>query len=195
MKVLLFLYPIVEYVEILMTDVWHEGMPRNLDRLNCVIEQRYRQQGYQVYWLLFGQTYNPGIPNKEALSGHFQFAADDHFVSNGITFFQMLGGSYPVLMEILDHLPEEISELRIGGYHQWDCVDRIACLAHRLGIPTMVDEDLTELYFTRMAVGEDIPDHREFTLKGFGLTPERFSPDLYASMIRRRAGSPWFVQA
>ena len=50
---------------------------------------------------------------------------------------------YPTPSSILANVAD-VSVLRVGGFHQWDCVDKIAKAAFEKKIDILVDEDTTE---------------------------------------------------
>jgi len=51
MKKFLFLYPIREYIDRALGPL--PNTDRVIKRLNRIIDIRYRQQGFHIYWLMF----------------------------------------------------------------------------------------------------------------------------------------------
>lgn len=111
----------------------------------------------------------------------------DKILSSGIPFVFMRYHKYPEPAYILSQLPQDLEQLVIGGFHQWDCVDKVAQTAYEKGIPIIVDEDTTEIFFKGGSSKLSTPLIREnFTseLSGFFLE--------YAREVRLK--KPWFAQ-
>ncbi|MFC1697945.1 hypothetical protein ACFL1H_06405 [Nanoarchaeota archaeon] len=82
-----------------------------------------------------------------------------------------------------------IEKVVIGGFHQFDCVDKLAEFNYNLGIDTFVDEDTTELFFARV-IDPGVPLIREnWSLKELGVG------DKYYDFVKEsRKDKPWMVQ-
>jgi len=164
--------------------------------LNTCIDQRYRQHGYQITYLLF---------KDHSLSDMIELQPRDKIIYTDIDFkthTTPLGSPsnsgyfnlnekrflYPNPDLIIDQLNNP-SELRVAGFHLWDCVEKIAKRAYERGIPTLVDEDLTELLSSNMLNGGFRTD----------VYPS-FNPHLpewkrfYHLFIDTRKGVPWLWQ-
>lgn len=146
-KVFLYLYPIEEYTKMFLFhndklyDDWN--IKRPLPILNECIQKRYRDKGYQVVFALYPDKNIFGIiPQKE-----------DKIIFTDVTFFEVSVSysnstpKYPNEQLLLSKL-DKIDELVIGGYHFSDCVKRVGEIALKMGIDTIVDLDLTDLFFT-----------------------------------------------
>lgn len=197
MKAFLFLYPTIEFIW-LELNLWFNYDPepkKHLQRLNEIINIRYRQNDYQIYWLLFAQTPNSFLPDITRISEGIDVQTTDMIISAGITFEQLCRGSFANPEFVFSQIPDNLSELKVGGFHQDDCVDKMAEAAYRKGMPTLIDEDTTQRYFREIGLGRQIPDFREFTLSGFGYDDLRnSSPMLYSELVKRRRRKPWFAQ-
>ena len=191
MKVFLFLYPIREYVNACIENFRcfeHHGCDPK--RLNQVIAARYRAKGYQVGWLFFSDPGEPLLADLTRTSEHIRIEAEDSVFACGVSFDDHVANkTYPDLDPIVARLPRPIEYLVLGGFHQNDCVDKVASAAHSKGIPTFVDEDTTEFFFT--SGSRKIPlVRRRFTLRGFGVT----NPTFVGLILEQRKDKPWFTQ-
>ena len=150
-KVFLYLYPIEEYTKVfdLGNEYYDEiGVRRPLDVLNQAIQKRYRDNGYQIVYAIY--------PDKEIYGILPQ--SNDKIVYTDITFAKASGynqdGSekplddvvYPNEQYILEQLGN-VNELVIGGYHFQDCCKRVGEVALSNGINTIIDLDMTDLFF------------------------------------------------
>lgn len=72
-----------------------------------------------------------------------------------------------------------IDELVVGGYHAMDCVKRIAEFALECGIDTLVDLDLTDIFF-RIYKQKDY-----FNIENYN--PERFKLNMVYSPVKEEA--------
>lgn len=187
MKVYLFLFPTRWYVETSMTFSTTFTL-RNLcvDRLNQIIDARYRQNDYQVYWVLF-----PGLdgqPNGDLISEHIEIHSQDRLITS--TIDQLPG-------QIIKQLPDGIDRLVLGGFHQWDCVDKVAAAVYSSGINTFVDEDTTELFFVHSCAAGELPLLRPNpTLSGFmrdGIIDNE-TERLLNLAVEQRQNRPWLTQ-
>lgn len=57
-----------------------------ITRFNKIIDARYRQKGYRVYWLLFGMEGNPGKPDTSMLDTRIKILKKDRIISLGVSF-------------------------------------------------------------------------------------------------------------
>lgn len=169
-KVFLYLYPIEEYSKVfyLGNEYYDEiGVRKPFDVLNETIQKRYRENGFQVVFALYPDKEIYGIlPQKE-----------DKIIYTDISFKDSSGyntdGSekrkdeiiYPNEQNIIDQLGN-VEELVIGGYHAQDCVKRVGEVALSNGIDTIIDLDMTDLFFNLYK------EDNYFDIKSY--SPERF---------------------
>lgn len=150
-KVFLYLYPIKEYASVF--DLGNEyydsmGYKRPFDVLNDAIEKRYRQKGYEVIYALYPDKDIYGIIPKDS----------DKFIITDVTFKEATGynedGSkklksdikYPSEEYLLNQIGN-VDKLLVGGYHWSDCVKRVVDKAIDLGIDSIIDLDMTDIFF------------------------------------------------
>ena len=147
-KVFLYLYPIEEYTKMFLFpndhlyDAWKVKKP--LPILEECIQKRYREKGYQVVFALypdrtvFGITpklYSLILPSMKTVQLIVKVEEKKDFVPK-----------YPNEQLLLNQLGN-VDELVIGEYHFSDCVKKVGEAALAMGIDTMVDIDLTDLFF------------------------------------------------
>ena len=151
-KVFLYLYPIKEYTEmfLLSEDNLYEewNIKRPLPILNNCIQKRYRDNGYQVVFVLYPDKDIFGLIPKE----------EDQIIYTDILFSEAskvdenknikkdFKPKYPNEQLLLSQLGD-VEELVIGGYHAQDCVKRIGEQAIENGINTIIDLDMTDFFF------------------------------------------------
>ena len=150
-KVFLCLYPIEEFTKVfdLGNQYYDEiGVKRPFEVLNETIQKRYRYNGYQIAQAIY--------PDKEIYGILPQ--SNDKIVYTDITFdkasrYNQDGSEkpldevvYPNEQYILEQLGN-VDELVIGGYHFQDCCKRVGEVALANGINTIIDLDMTDLFF------------------------------------------------
>lgn len=150
-KVFLYLYPIEEYAKTfnLGNNYYDEiGVKRAFDVLNETIQKRYRDKGFKVVFVLYPDKEIYGIIPEQV----------DRIIYTDIPFITASGynldGSkksadeiiYPNEQYIINQLGN-VEKLIIGGYHAQDCVKRVGEVALSNGIDTLVDLDMTDLFF------------------------------------------------
>lgn len=197
MRAFLFLYPTIHYV-------CHERERLNIEtsngtavaQLNRMIDCRYRQQKYQVFWLTFGHSSNPLRPDRESISPEISIYPDDRIISAGVRFYphesfrEFEYANPDFILEQMEQTPEFVF---LGGFHQGDCVDKMGAALHQRGIPVIVDEHLTDRYFILLSRGVVIPDVCEPSIESFHPPIPHF--DSYREMVvENRRNKPWFVQ-
>ncbi len=127
-------------------DKWHVKRP--LPILNACIQKRYRDQGYQIVYALYPDKKIFGMsPNKEdkIIYTDILFAENSAVDENGNEKKNFVP-KYPNEQLLIQQLGD-IEELVIGGYHFADCVKRVGEMALNMGIKTIIDLDLTDLFF------------------------------------------------
>ncbi len=167
-KQYLFLYPVKEYFDSVLNicrTFSIEG--HSVNRLNDIINSRYRNKGYQINWLLFSREDDLDKPDTEGASDYVSVNKNDRILSAGIPFRRHVSEElYADNDFILNQLPEH-KELVVGGFHRGDCVNRLAACSYARGVKTFVDEDTTEIFFWREAF-EGVPLVRgEPSLNGY----------------------------
>ena len=146
-KVFLYLYPIKEFASVFvpyvgiddnkMTDSEKMIRADPFKVLNDTIDIRYRKKGYKVVFAIY--------PDKDIYG--IEIKPNDLVVKTDITFKHMRENfTYPNEEKLVDILGN-VDELVVGGYHIMDCVKRVAEVAYERGINTLVDSDLTDLFF------------------------------------------------
>ncbi len=151
-KVFLYLYPIKEFTNMFLFhddklyDEWN--VPRPLPILNATIDKRYRQKGYQVVFALYPDRELYGIEPQNGdkiIYTDIPFSEASAYDENGNKKENFIP-KYPNERFLIEQL-EPVDELVVGGYHVMDCVKRVAEVALQSGISTLVDLDLTDLFF------------------------------------------------
>lgn len=151
-KVFLYLYPIKEYTKMFLylddktCDEW--GIERPLPMLNKTIDKRYREKGYQIVFALYPDKELYGIEKKEldrVIYTDISFSESSAYDDKGYKKKNFIP-KYPNESKLIEQLGD-LDELVVGGYHAMDCVKRVAENALNMGINTLVDLDLTDLFF------------------------------------------------
>lgn len=215
MNVFLFLYPIKPYIDHKLERWITRGViERQMQFFNELIEGRYRDTGYRVAWLLFCNENDNQTVDRKIIDSRVVLQPDDILVNAGVPFSDDPGTwVYPSEKYIFSQLPQDISHLRIGGFHYSDCVSRVGEYAYReLGMVNrvLIDEDLALSFWVNSlnmfdpvyAEGKDredpynnIPIHREMSYEGLGYTamPDWETDSMWVYMRKMRSSQPWFV--
>ncbi len=179
-KIFLYLYPIEEYSKIFyLGNEYYDrnNIKRPFDLLNKTIQKRYRDNGFKVVFVLY--------PDKEIYGVLPQHR--DRIIYTDIPFTKASGynsdGSkksedeivYPNEQMLINQLGD-IEELVIGGYHAQDCVKRVGEVALANGINTIVDLDMTDLFFNLYR------DEDYFNIESY--STERFKNHILSKMRR-----------
>ena len=148
-KVFLYLYPIKEYTKIFLYSEDDRNIKKSLTILNECIQKRYRDKGYQVVFVLYPDKNIFGIIPKtedKVILTDITFEEASAYDSNG-THKKNFVPKYPNEKLLLNQLGN-IDELVVSGYHFKDCVKRVGEVALNMGINTIIDLDLTDLFFS-----------------------------------------------
>jgi len=151
-KVFLYLYPIKEYMEMFLFHDDELYDKRNIERplpiLNECIQKRYRDNGYKIVFALYPDKEIFGITPKmedSIIYTDIYFKDVNAYTEDGNIKKNFIP-KYPNEELLLKQLGS-ISKLVIGGFHANDCVKRVAETALTLGIDTIIDLDMTDLFF------------------------------------------------
>jgi hypothetical protein len=146
--------------------------------LDECIDKRYRQKDYAINYALF---------NNHVISKVINLRPSDKVITVGMTLDEHKIRRYPSNDFILEQLGNpEI--LRIGGFHMWDCVEKLAKRAYKKGIDVLVDEDLTEFSFARFRDNDIKTD----TYPSFN--PDSLEGFVKDEFVRVRKARPWLWQ-
>lgn len=142
-KVFLYLYPIEEYMSSLISEK-HEA----LKKLNECIQKRYRDKGYKVVFAMYPDKKMYGISFKDEdriiyTDVSFEEATSIDEKGNKILNFTPKYPSEDFLIKQLG----KVEKLMIGGFHAQSCVKRVGESALNSGIDTIIDLDMTDLFF------------------------------------------------
>lgn len=202
MKQYVFLFPITGFVESairLTKDIYEKkfgkkDFPVYIDE---IIEARYRDNDYEITWVFYRKNEeNHTVPYLEETSKRLNVMDGDRKISNGFKQPTLMPNAHYILGQLPEH-----DRLVLGGFHQFDCVDRVAKLSHERGIDTFVDEDTTDLYFVRIAVLGEVPIERSEPIEDadWGIDelqeyPGRWYDGGLIADKAYRKGKPWFAQ-
>ena len=151
-KIFLYLYPIKEFTNMFLFhddrlyDEWNVDRP--LPILNETINRRYREKGYQIVFALYPDRDLYGIEQRNGdkiIYTDIPFSEASAYDENGNEKKNFIP-KYPNESMLIEQLGN-VDELVVGGYHAMDCVRRVAEIALQRGISTLVDLDLTDLFF------------------------------------------------
>ncbi len=151
-KVFLYLYPIKEYPSVLtFSNEYYEshGWEKPFKVLNECIQKRYREKGYEIIFVTYPDKEIYGVDVKE----------NDMVITTDVTFKEATGydenGKEKPIEDVKYPSEEDmmrkvgpVDHVTIGGYHFADCVKRVAEYFYSNGIDTLVDLELTDLFFT-----------------------------------------------
>ena len=199
MRVLLILYPIQPYVNVLIGKKESPEVKAKIAGFyQMLIQKRY--PGFKRIFALFSSTEDLTKPNISQLWEGVLPQNGDIIGASGVTFENHCENKvYPKESNILALCPKLIDKLVIGGFHLWDCVDKTAKYAYRQRINVSVDEDLTELFFYQVRNSKGDPFLRipiskkkssEITRKQLNRAGSGFLEDAREARIKR----PWLIQ-
>ncbi len=192
MKYVILLYPTKLYIGDL-TKQWNEvEVQKTMDLYDRISKERHSKHKRVI--VLFGKEGNLSEPDRSQLWPTIKERPTDIVLSCGISFEDHCSRSiYPDPLEILVSLDDPESVV-IGGFHMWDCVEKFAKTSYDLGISTIVEEDLTELFFNRSYQKGGIPvelsNSNNYKKRRFN----GMSPDLIRSVQEARSEKPWLSQ-
>ena len=165
-KVFLYLYPIREFTKVFL---YHDDVKEPLLILNDTINKRYRDKGYQIVFALYPDKELYGVekyPNDSIIYTDIPFSEVSAIDENGDKKKNFIP-KYPNELFLIKQLGY-VEELIVGGYHAMDCVKKVAETAYVNGIDTLVDLDLTDLFFNlykqKDYFNKDIYDPNKFKL-------------------------------
>lgn len=197
----LFLFPVMEYFSASEHFSFSaNGVPfdAEIGRLGRIIVARYGPgSGYETNWLMFSSPRDRLAPDLSSLETRMAAAGTGRVLVSGVTFDECTKSKVPVYFDpdyVLSQVPET-RRLVVGGFHDADCVERMAEAAHAKGLDVMVDEDTTDMFFDRRALGIRIPVKRkEWSLKDFGMSRRQGTPQwMIESFMEVRRGKPYRV--
>lgn len=183
MKSFVFLYPIPEYFNAEIERWgWRAGdgfKEKYSKMLNQCIDARYRQKGFEISYAIF---------DNHEISDMVNLQPDDKIIPVRIDFKTHI--SYPPVYPDPDIILAKLGNpLRIGGFHMWDCVQKLAERAYEKGIDTLVDEDLTE--FFAFCIKQE-----PFAIDKYpSYDPRKYLDEsTFESFMSARRGKPWLWQ-
>ena len=193
-RIFLYLYPIKEFSSIFfLGNEYYDtnNFKRPFDVLNEAIEKRYREKGFRVIYVLYPDKEIYGIIPKK----------DDEIIFTDITFKEATSTTglntgeevkYPNEQLLINQLGE-VDELVIGGYHAQDCVKRVGEKALESGINTLIDLDLTDLFFSLYRYAEyfKVEEYNPAKFKSFMIKKSsRYGEEFATELFNRNYQSP-----
>lgn len=196
-KIFLYLYPIQEYnrsFEFSEEYLYEIGRDNPYKVLNECIQKRYREKEYEIVYAIY--------PGKKIYG--VKTLTTDKIIYTDVTFEQASGynhdGSekqdrnikYPSEKYLIEQLGN-FDEIVIGGFHFGDCVKRVAEYCYQSGFPTLIDLDLTDLFFSLYYKKDyfKIDEYSPKNYKNYILSNSRFSNmEIAESLFERNYNSP-----
>jgi hypothetical protein len=188
----MFLFPTKPFIDSSLESCAFERKGHKPCELFELIDARYRKADYAINWLLFSKDDNLSEPDLSQVPDYLKFHKKDNILNAGISFGSHISEKiYADPGYVLNQLPYH-NKIVLGGFHQWDCVDKIAECSHGRGVETFVDEDTTDLFFGKRAHHGIPVKRKKWDLEALGLSG---SPEYIIEFARKsREGRPWFVQ-
>lgn len=188
----LFLFPIRQFIDSSLDSCAFERKGHCPSELFELIDARYRKGDYGINWLLFSKDDNLSEPDLSQVPDYAQFHKKDKILNAGISFESHISEkTYADPDFVLNQLPSH-KKLVLGGFHQWDCVDKIAERSYERGAKTFVDEDTTDMFFGKRTYHNIPVKRKKWDLVALGLDG---SPDYVVDFARKsREGKSWFVR-
>jgi hypothetical protein len=186
MKQFLFMYPIDTYFDIESDEHKACVSTRKYFRIfnNC-INERYRSRGFGINFAVF---------DDKEVDKRIKVVEGDRIIKVGITSHDHFDDEeYPDFDFILNQLNlKDIKHFRVAGFHLWDCVERIAKRAYERGIDVLVDEDLTNMFASRVT-------HPNFRTDKYPTFELKNAPTLdrewfIKAFLEARMDKPWMFQ-
>ncbi len=178
MKKFVFLYPIKEYIDFEIKNSFRriENLPEVYKKnLNKCIDLRYRKKDFGINYVVFKNS---------LVSEIIDLREDDKIISAEIDYKTHKKWIYPNPDFVIDKLGKP-EELIVSGFHMWDCVEKFAKRAFERGIKTLVDEDLTEFFVSRIA-------REDFKFEEYpNFNPRNKEKFFFESFMEARKGKPW----
>lgn len=150
-KVFLYLYPIEEYNRVFLhSDEFYNQMNRDkpFSILDECIQKRYREHGYQIVYVLYSDKEMFGVslvPGDKKIYTDISFEEASGYNKDGSKKSKD-DIKYPNEQYLIEQLGNVV-EIVIGGFHFGDCVKRVAEYCYQSGIDTLVDLEMTDLFF------------------------------------------------
>lgn len=148
-KVFLYLYPIENFSKPFLIGKDIPEIEKTLQSLNETINKRYREKGYKIAFALFPDKPMYGIlkhPEDTVIYADTPFSEFSGIDENGKEKKDFTP-KYPNELLLINQLGN-VEQLVIGGYHITSCVKRVGEVSLQKGIDTLVDSDLTDLFFS-----------------------------------------------
>ncbi len=196
-KIFLYLYPIQEYNRSFeFSEEYLQQMKREnpYKVLNECIQKRYREKEYQIVYAIY--------PGKKIYG--VNTLTTDKIIYTDVTFEQASGYNhdgikkqdkdikYPSEKYLIEQLGY-FDEIVIGGFHFGDCVKKVAEYCYQNEFPTLVDLDLTDLFFSVYYKKDyfKIDEYNPKNYKEFILSNSRFSNmEIAERLFERNYNSP-----
>ena len=196
-KIFLYLYPIREYnhsFEFSEEYIQEMKIENPYKVLNECIQKRYREKGYQIVYAIYPDKniygINPLQTDKIIYTDvSFKQASSYNQDGNGK---QVKDIKYPSEKYLIEQLGK-IDEIVIGGFHFSDCVKKVAEYCYQNGIPTLVDLDLTDLFFNVYNKKDyfKIDEYNPQNYKNYVLLNNRFgNKEMAERLFQRNYNSP-----
>ena len=186
-KSFVFLYPQPEIFNWELRYKNNEFKRRYEIALNHCIDERYRKKDFTIYYALLDDGMISEVIHRRR---------NDRIICVGMdssTHRTEVNGAYPYPNQdfILNQLmPTDL--LRVGGFHAFDCCNRLGARAYERGIDVLVDEDLTQFFSL-------VFQHKDFKCDVYPSVNHRkelapHSDRLWKHFISRRENKPWYIQ-
>ena len=196
-KIFLYLYPIREYnhsFEFSEEYIQEMKIENPYKVLNECIQKRYREKGYQIVYAIYPDKNIYGInplQTDKIIYTDVSFKQASSYNQDG-SGKQVKDIKYPSEKYLIEQLGK-IDEIVIGGFHFSDCVKKVAEYCYQNGIPTIVDLDLTDLFFNVYNKKDyfKIDEYNLQNYKNYVLLNNRFgNKEMAERLFQRNYNSP-----